>query len=319
MAYRLTTTLALLAALPLMGTPSATLAAPDATCMATFYQTKDMACINTILDKLRDSADSWANSPRSVPYAPTGFLAEVFRDYPKEREHLLHQNVPDPFKSLYLTALLYAGLSDDAKQYAQHMGWSGGDEKLRRGVLPTLEQVRPRSNPADNDLLIGAYKASGNTDYITAILDNYATADDGMASDALRIGLVSGQFGLRLTAPGRPDAMATAACTKYHCKSDAKDFLRLMTLATAFWSLHSLAQHDDGIRSSLDSFFDQHRHLRELLAAERTAFASYITLLSASAGITDNDAISSSLSTYEHFGSPKDAFPTMKRIRIHQP
>lgn len=318
MAHRIFAVFALLAAMPLMGAPMTAIATPNADCIETFYQTKDMGCIDALVDTLSQSADTWAKSARSVPYAAIGFFAEVFSDYPKERDRILHQDVSDPFKSLYLTALMYAGLTEEAKKYAQQLGWTGDDKKLQNGALPTLKQVRPKSTAADNDLLVGAYEASGNTGYILAILDNYTTADDAMVSDALRIGLVSGKFGPRLTAPGRTNTMVPAACTKYHCKSDTKDLLRLMTLATAFWSVHSLAQRDDGIKNTFDGFFEKNRHLKQLLAVEQNAFGNYLTMVTAYAGIKDNPAINSSLSVYENLGSAQDAFEAMRRVSNRQ-
>src|SRR3978361_1321707 len=108
--------------------------------------------------------------------------------------------------------------------------------------------MRPRAN----DLLVGAYMASGETAFIKRILANYASADDGMVADALRVGFLIGKFGPNISPPGRTPATLQAACEKYQCKIDRTRFPRLLTLATAIWITQSLSQHDQGIGQTLN-------------------------------------------------------------------
>ena len=41
--------------------------------------------------------------------------------------------------------------------------------------------------------------------------------------------------------------MMPAACAKYQCKTDRTKFLRVLTLASAFWALQSLGRQGDRI------------------------------------------------------------------------
>ncbi len=49
-----------------------------------------------------------------------------------------------------------------------------------------LVQIKPTDIPPDNDFLIGAFMASGNTGYIKRILSNYMRVSDDMARDAIK-------------------------------------------------------------------------------------------------------------------------------------
>lgn len=288
--------------------------AQNSNCMATFYQTKDMKCVDTVLNTLGKSANNWEKQPASVPYAAVGFFAEIFSDYPQEREHLLSQDVSSPIKSLYLSALMSAGLTEAAKKYAHRNSWNGGEEKLQAGHVTPLKLVRPKSKPAENDLLIGAYNASGNTDYIAAILENYTNAGDEMVSDAFRVSLMTSHFGAALTPQGRPSTMAAAACKKYNCKTNINDWMQLMTLASADWAVQSLATHDDGIRNTYTNFLNKNAHIKQLMIQEKTAFENYATMLAIFSSIKNNQNINSSLQIYEELGSAQDALnATMKK------
>jgi hypothetical protein len=96
-------------------------------------------------------------------------------------------------------------------------------------------------------------------------------------------------------------------------------------LATAYWSLQSLARRDDGIRKTLSDFLARDTRLKNLFAIEQTAFGNYLTAIIAVAALkpgqapTDNDraytAVSQSLSIYENLGPAADAFAPFKNPR----
>lgn len=191
-------------------------------------------------------------------------------------------------------------------------------QKLETNRPPPLATVRPTSNPADNDLLIGACMASGDTTFIRRILENFANADDSTASDGLRMGFLQSKFGATLVPKEREPVTVGAAGEKYQCKTDPAKLYRLLTLSSAFWALQSLSQRDDGIRKTLASFFEQDTRLRNLLAVERTSFENYVTLLVLFVPLKYDHAskeadqvytaISKSALTYETLGSARDAF-----------
>ncbi len=199
------------------------------------------------------------------PDTLVGFLAQLFRASPQERERILKAEPSDYIKTIDIFSLYLAGLPADAEKFATANNLPTPLEKLRTMRLVTLDALRPSSIPGDNDLLTGAYMASGDKALIQRILDNYSTADDGMASDAFRIGFMMSKFGPGLAPKGRDNVTAQIACAKYQCRTDQTKLLRVMTLATAIWSLQSLAGQDDGVKKTLSDFLAHDTRLKTLL------------------------------------------------------
>jgi hypothetical protein len=227
-------------------------------------------------------------------------------------------------KSVDVVSLYRAGLPDEAQKFAAANNLSALSDRLRAARMPPLDAVRPSSTPADNDLLIGAYMASGNTALIQQILDNYSGADDGMVSDGLRVGFMMSKFGPGLAPKGRDSVMIKVACTKYDCKADQAK-MRVMTLGTAIWSLQSLSARDDGIQKTLSEFFSRDARLKNLFAAEQAAFGNYMTAIvlvstfQKDRAEADQDQtyelMNKSASIYENLGSGKDAFEPFKNLK----
>lgn len=286
--------------------------AADGDCMTTYYRSKSPACVDESLAQFRQMV------PQSAPTTLIGFFAELFRTSPGERERLLKNEPSNNVKQLYLYSLYGADLSEEARKYASANQLTAVLDRLQAARVPMLEEIRPSVVPGDNDTLIGAYMASGNTVFIKRILENYSSADDAMAGDALRIGLMMGRFGNTITPKGRDEVMMKAACEKYQCKADPQKFRRLLTLASAFWSTQSLSAKDEGIKTTLTEFFSRDARLKNLLAAEQAAFGNYVTAITLVATFKDKrenpdqertvELMSKSASIYEQFGSGKDAF-----------
>jgi hypothetical protein len=289
--------------------------------MASYYRSKSAACVDDTLAQLRQTAASGRADPNTI----TGFLAELFRTSPQERERLLKAEPSDYMKSVDVISLYRAGLPDEAQKFAAANNLSSLSDRLRAARMPPLDAVTPSSTPADNDLLIGAYMASGNTAHIQRILDNYSGADDGMVSDGLRVGFMMSKFGPGLAPKGRDSVMIKVACTKYGCKADQTKFLRVMTLGTAIWSLQSLAAQDDGIKKTLSEFFSRDARLKNLFAAEQAAFGNYLTTIvlvstfqkdrAGAAQDQTYDLMNKSASVYENLGSGKDAFEPFRNLK----
>jgi hypothetical protein len=289
--------------------------------MASYYRSKSAACIDDTLAQLRQTAASGRADPNTI----TGFLAELFRTSPQERERLLKAEPSDYMKSVDVISLYRAGLPDEAQKFAAANNLSSLSDRLRAARMPPLDAVTPSSTPADNDLLIGAYMASGNTAHIQRILDNYSGADDGMVSDGLRVGFMMSKFGPGLAPKGRDSVMIKVACTKYGCKADQTKFLRVMTLGTAIWSLQSLSAQDDGIKKTLSEFFSRDARLKNLFAAEQAAFGNYLTTIvlvstfqkdrAGAAQDQTYDLMNKSASVYENLGSGKDTFEPFRNLK----
>ena len=72
-------------------------------CMASYYRTKSPACVDGLLTEFRQA-------PRagSDPNTVIGFLAELFRSSPQERDRILSAEPSDYFKSVHLVSLYRA-------------------------------------------------------------------------------------------------------------------------------------------------------------------------------------------------------------------
>jgi hypothetical protein len=284
-------------------------------CMASYYRAKSPACVDGILAEFRQMPQG-----RSDPSTLIGFLAGLFRSSPQERDRILSAETSDYLKSIDLVSLYRAGLADEAEKFAKANNLSALADKVR--AMPALEIVKPLSTPADNDLLIGAYMASGDTAFIQRVLANYSSADDGMVSDGLRMGFMMSKFGGNLTPKGRDAVMPRAARDKY--QSDLTKLLRVMTLGTALWSLQSLSQQDDGMKKTLDEFFTNDPRLKNLFAIEENAFANYLTTIIGLTALKEApaenlkpgyEAMRRSAEIYEKLGSADDAFAPMRDIK----
>ncbi|MEA2820913.1 MAG: hypothetical protein QOJ86_2917 [Bradyrhizobium sp.] len=305
-------------ALALLCLLSAVGAASAQQCMTSYYREKSPACVDQVLAQFRQMPPN----PRSEPSNMIGFLAGIFRDSAQERERILKAESSNYVRSVMLLSLYRAGLPDDAQKFAAANDLAALSEKLRGMRLVALDAVKPSSIPGENDLLIGAYMASGNATFIQRILDNYSSADDAMASDGFRVGLMMSKFGPGLAPKGRKAVTVQAACEKYRCKEDQTKLLRVMTLGTALWSLQSLSGQDAGIQKTLSDFFARDTRLKMLFTTEQTAFGNYLTAMVVITTFKDDHtgadreqayaAMDKSASIYESLGSAKEAFaPTM--------
>jgi hypothetical protein len=284
-------------------------------CMATYYREKSRACLDNMLEQFRQMPSN------SSTGTMTGFLAQLFKDSPQERERILRTEPSAGVRQTELFSLYVAGLVDEAQTFAAANNLVTLSEKVRSMHLVPLDAARPSSEPAVNDLLIGAYMASGDTWLIRHILENFSSADDSMVRDSLRIGMMQSKFGPSLAPKDHQTTTMQTACEKYQCKADKTKLLRIMTLASAVWALQSLAAKDDGVRKTLSDFFEHDARLKSLYDAERIAFGNYLAAVTfvtalkysqSNAGQNEGfAAMSKAASIYENLGSPSDAFAPM--------
>jgi hypothetical protein len=253
-----------------------------------------------------------------------GFLAQLFVTSSEEKERVLRAESSEYLRWLYLVALYRAGLFDDAENFARKYSMFPGLRNLEILRPTPLAEVRPSSAPADNDLLIGAYMASGDTVFIERILENFSSADDSLVSDGLRMGFMQYKFGPTFVPRERESVTAAAACEKYQCKANPAKLYRLLTLSTAIWAMQALGKNDEGIRKTFADFFERNKRLKDVLMAERTALGNYITTLIV-VDTLKNDHVSKeadqayaattkSVSAYETLGSARDAFAPIETL-----
>ncbi len=297
--------------------PAVAGAQPWPPCMTRYYREKPPACLDDVLTHLRQKPPSSGYEPSTI----IGFLAWIFRSSPQQRDRILKAESTDYVKSVLLLSLYRAGLPEDAQKFAAANNLSALSEKLRGMRLVALDAVKPSSVLEDNELLVGAYMASGDTALVQRVLENYSSADDAMAGDGLRIGLMMSKFGADLAPKGRNPVTTQVACAKYRCKEDEMKLRRVWTLATAMWSLRSLSGQDDRIKKTLADFFARDARLKNLFDIEQAAFGNYmtavmyVTVFKAENTTEVYAAMEKSASNYEGLGSAKEAFAPMMKLR----
>jgi len=269
-------------------------------CMPGYYRTKSSACVDKILAEFRQQ-------PQSDPNTLIGFLAQLFRTSQPERERILKDETSDRLKAVDLVSFYRAGLRDEGESFTRANNLSAFADKVHATRLPTLDDVKP-SVPADNDLLVGAFMASGEPTFIQRILATYSSADDGMVSDGMRIGFMMSKFGPTLAAKGRNTVMMQAACEKYQCKTDPAKLYRVLTLATALWSLQSLSEQDEQIKTTFSRFFVNDPRLKTLFLVEQNAFANYLTMIIGLSGVPGSAVLNRSAEMYEKLLPADQAF-----------
>lgn len=278
--------------------------------MNDYYRAKRPPCVDSILSQFRQAPRS-----KSDPSTMIGFLAQLFITSPAEKQRLLAKEPSDYVRSVDLVALYRAGLLDDARNFADKNQLSAMLQRMETSQLKPLAAVRPSSVAADNDLLIGAYMASGDTVFIERILENFSNADDSMASDGLRMGFMQSKFGPTLVPKERTSVTVGAACAKYQCKTDPTKLYRLLTLSSAFWALQSLGKNDDGIRKTFAGFFVRDKRLKDLFAAEQAAFGNYVTALTIVAAFKPDQAATDAGAAHAAMSKAAAAYETLEPAR----
>ena len=279
-------------------------------CYITYYQTKSGACLDSMLEQIK-----------AIPIPPIkggnsdsliGFFAQLFSTDLEEKNRIIAKDLGPGIRSIFVAALYRADQSQDAIELAEKIGQNDFLIHYKADFPSILKTAQPTNYPGENDFLIGAYKASGDMKYIKSILNNYTSADDQMASDAMRMGLMQAKFGGELKAMGRESVMLPVACDRYNCKANPQQFLRVVTLLTALWAVRSLSEKDMGVKQAYQNFFESDARLQKIHLVEINNFTNYITGLITYVALKNdpklNPALNATLLTYEKFGTAKEIF-----------
>jgi hypothetical protein len=289
---------ALLSLMPLQAPAAGT----GADCYTKYYKKKQTACIDNLLRAVEAAPPT--NDPFKVPEAITGFLAQVFVTDETEKKAILAQKLSPKTKGAIVASLYRAAQSQQAEDFARANNLEAVLKVIAEMYLSPIKNIEPKSYPGDNDVLIGAYMASGDIDYIKKILNNYTSASDQMVHDAFRMGFMQGKFGSK--APGRNDDMAATLCERYECKKSPRDFYRVLTLSTAYWATSSIAKNDEGVKKTVDEFFKSDPRVNSIQEEERTNFGNYLVSYAIYKADVSRATMDKSLQVFEHFGSNKE-------------
>lgn len=273
--------------------------ASDNNCYMKYYQNRDIGCVENFVEQINAMPE---NSAQKL-YAGIGFFAEVFST-DKHKKRLFKQAVTPSSQIVFTEALLYAQKPKEAEDFAKEHGLTKFFETRAQQKYLPLNKIIPKTNAAYNDLLLGAFFASGKEQYIQAIWQNMALSSEQKAKDAIRLGLLKLKFGDRFAPKGRKSEIVNHACQKYHCKKDAKDFIHLLTLTTTYWSTHSLAAEHPKIQKTINAFFKKHKALSDAHKLEQQLFSNYLTISVVSSAL-DKKSFQDYLTEYEKFEIPK--------------
>lgn len=281
-------------------------------CMQNFYMYKKTECLDAIVSMME--LHGIKDEAGAINPATVGFFAGVFSAMPEIKSRLLTGASSSKIAPLYILGLNKAGLSQDAQAYAANNNQADFFDKAIKKDSTLLADIKPISNPMDNDFLIGAYMATGDKEHIKKILGNFSTASDQMVGDALRLSMVQARFGTAFSPPGRDSQIVKNACARYECKKDRNTFMRVLTMSSAFWALNSLGQKDSGIKEVSKNFFENDQRLKKIMIGESVAFSNYMVSLALNAAIKDNASNNKALSDYEELVPvEKLKLPTMDK------
>ena len=201
---------------------------PSDDCASTYYRDKSEACLSATLAALRDAT----SVKPEINAAMVGFLAGVIKSTPTMEAKILAAVGPPAMKTTILMALDRAGRDEAARSFAQTENLQAALAGLESELPPRLDEVKPRSAAADNDLLIGAFMATGDPAYIKAILGNFSAAR-GRPDPRRR--------------PRRPDASALRRARSAR-RLPAVGARRLRQVSVQARSFGVLARHDALLR-----------------------------------------------------------------------
>ena len=274
-------------------------------CTPQQYQSREQHCIMELVARLNarwPEAESPTLRDHVKAQAIVGMFAVVFSRSPDLTPFIFQKAEKPLAKGILAEALYRAGKMREAQNYirANNLLYLNN---LWNAKIPVLEVVRPQWLVQDNDLLIGAYATSGDSNYLNRILENFLTADAEMARVAIRMALMQGKFGPTLTPKGRKKIIADAMCQKFNCKSNITNSLRLLTLSSGFWALNSLSKKDAAVQTTMMDFFTKTPQLMSIIQNEQREFGNYLTLLIAQAAAPDNPEIEKALISYENLGA----------------
>lgn len=298
----------------LIGQAEAQTAQPGS-CLFTHFKVKSPDCADQVLG-LSASLSPGAFDP-GMP--PIGFLAEVFLRSPTERARILA--APDrPGSGVFiLTALLRAGLTEEAGRFAADAKLQSLFERMRALPMATLPEITAAGTVAakDTEFLVGAYGASGNRRYLDLILTAFDGADEQTTGIGLRLGLLAAKWGAAVAPAGHRSKIFQNFCTRVGCKAKQPEAMRILGITAAYGAVSTIARDDPNTQKALDAAFAKRKALKAILAQEQAYLTNYDMALTVSRILTGGpgenvaarEAALRSIETYESFGPLRQALP----------
>ncbi len=234
-------------------------------CMNGYYKQKHEKCVQYVLDVIDEV-------PRDeLPLSVYGFLGGLWLQ-DNAFDVVLQKKITSKPQQIFYSKLLY--LMDErqkavayARQYNVHTEY----KEVVDGGLPPLKQLKPQAFPGGNDMLIGAFFATGDDYYIENIFTSFEGQKEADIASALRYAYLNASF----VPQGYPaDKVQDDLCKRYACKKDDTRYLHVLTMASALWALESLSEAHPIIKNKMKNFYQANPHIMKLQASER-ALAIY--------------------------------------------
>jgi hypothetical protein len=263
-------------------------------CVKDYYKTKSPKCIDTLVKAIDP-----ANLQQKIVI--THFLAAVFKDDAQMKQRALAINVPDNSKVLLLNALYMAGLKEDFIQYAVENKLEKQLKLISESKIKKLSEIKPKDKAGDNDILLNAYLATGNLEYLQPIFANYQNTSKAELADAIRVAVLITKFGPAMVPKNGKAKFVENLCNKYKCKSKSSKIGNVMTVAGAHWSLLQLAHEEKAVQDAFTDFLDKNKPVMEVIAKENANFTNYAILLNVTPIEEDKKLVEKIISDYESF------------------
>ncbi|WP_157059374.1 hypothetical protein [Bathymodiolus septemdierum thioautotrophic gill symbiont] len=245
----------------------------------TFYTSNDLQIYKNILHKFEvigekhtyDKSYNYSNHQWTI-----GFLSGIFKKYPKIRKEILNKSTSKFVQGAFLISLYRANIPNEAEKYAASNLSEKWSNYYKTRIL-SLEEVIPRDTPSENDLLLGAFAATGTKQYIYNMLYYFEKENIEKITDAIKVGLLIEKFGPEMTPKkGYKTKITSAFVKKYNAKNDIKSYLHLMTMGVAIWSIRSNMKKDDNLKKLFEDFLSKNKILKPILKSEINYLSNYI-------------------------------------------
>ncbi len=133
-----------------------------------FYQSPDLSEISGLIRQLEEAKKT--SSRKGAPVM-IGFLAGLAAKYPDQLERWMDHPYEEQTRKIVAVALAHAGFKDIAMDYSRRNDF--GEDFLRKlSGAPRSLLARPVRGPSDQDMLWGAFSATGDVAYARRILED---------------------------------------------------------------------------------------------------------------------------------------------------
>jgi hypothetical protein len=274
---------------------------PDKHKLENFYTHKDCTAIERSLITFDKNNTKLSTKTPDNSGSIIGILSGVFIKDNDCREKILSlsEGFSDNTKIIIFTSLFRAELPDIAKTFAQHYFPNYRIEQLKGFGESSIKSVVLNYDDASkNDLLIGAYFATGDDIYLKNMLHNFKTQKKDKIKDVIRVAMVIEKFGFSLSPSSHQSKMWESIKNKYYSPKNPNSVVNFITMSSLFWALNSIAKNDENVAKYLKSFFVDNE-LEAIFLNEQTNFYNYSMALVLSIAKIKDQKINMLVNDYE--------------------